>query len=209
MPLVSSQSARRPIVERLRQAQDRRRYPRFPMALLGRFMRASKQEYPGKLHDISVGGAAIMSPIEPELGERIVASFDQIGVIEGTVVRLIPGGFAIQLTATQHKREKLAAQITWLINRHELTSAEDRRHERIAVAHKLTTLKLADGILVEARLLDVSISGASVGTNARPPIGADVLVGRLNARVMRHHDQGIGVQFVDIQDPEALRRHFD
>ena len=209
MSLATSQSARRSVVDQLHLAPDRRRHPRFSMSLLGRFMRANKQEYPGKLHDISIGGAAIMSPIEPEIDERIVASFDQIGVIEGTVARLFPGGFAIRLTATQHKREKLAAQITWMINRHELTSAEDRRHERIAGAHKLTTLKLAEGIAVEARLLDVSLSGASVGTSARPPIGSEVLVGRLTARVMRYHDQGIGVQFVDIQDPEALRRHFE
>lgn len=209
MPLVATQTARRAFTDRLRLAPDRRRYPRFNVALLGRFMRANKQEYPGKLHDISIGGAAIMSPIEPEIGERIVASFEQLGVFEGTVARIFPGGFGMQLTASQHKREKLAAQITWLINRHELSSAEDRRHERIAVAHKLTTLKLAEGIVVEARLLDISISGASIGTTARPEKGAEVVVGKLRARVMRHHDQGIGVQFVDTQDAEALRRHFD
>lgn len=192
-----------------RVAVDRRRHPRFPVSLLGRFMRASKQEYPGKLYDISIGGAAIMSPIEPEQGERIVAFFDQIGVIEGTVVRQFEGGFAIKLTATQHKREKLAAQITWLINRHELTSAEDRRHERIAVAHKLTAVRLPDGMAMEARLLDLSVSGASLGTSARPPIGAEISVGQLPARVMRHHDQGIGVQFVTLQDADSLRRHFD
>jgi len=34
------------------------------------------------------------------------------------------------------------------------------------------------------------------------------MLGRLRGRVMRHHEHGIGVQFVDIQEPEALRRHF-
>lgn len=207
-PAPASLAAHHPVAD-LSTAEDRRRHPRFRVNLLGRFMRANKQEYPGKLYDISVGGAAILSPVEPEDGERIVASFDQIGVIEGTVVRNFAGGFAIKLTATQHKREKLAAQITWLINRHELTSAEDRRHERIAVAHKLTAVKLPDGSTIEARLLDISLSGASLGTTVRPPIGAEILVGKLAARVMRHHDKGIGVQFVTLQDEASLRRHFD
>jgi len=139
--------------------------------MLGRFMRANKQEYPCKLRDISVGGVALMTPVDVEAGERIVAYFDQFGGIEGTVARTFEGGFAIRLTATQHKREKLAAQIMWLINRHELSSAEDRRHERIPIGSKLTSLKLAEGIVVDVRVVDISLSGASISTTARPAGG--------------------------------------
>jgi PilZ domain-containing protein len=192
-----------------RVAPDRRRHKRFPLPMLGRFMRANKQEYPCKLRDISVGGVALMSPVDVEAGERIVAYFDQFGGIEGTVARTFEGGFAIRLTVTQHKREKLAAQITWLINRHELSSAEDRRHERIPIGSKLTSLKLAEGIVVDVRVIDISLSGASIATTARPALGAELLLGKHRIRVMRHHDNGIGVQFIDIQEPEALRRYFD
>ena len=171
-------------------------------------MRASKQEYPCKLNDLSVGGAAMMSPVPVYTGERIIAYFDQIGGIEGTVVRTFEGGFAIRIIATQHKREKLAAQMTWLINRGDMVAIEERRHDRAAVTAKVSTLKLADGITTECRILDVSLSGASIATEARPPIGAEVIFGKLRCRVMRHHDAGIGVQFLDIQDPEALRRYF-
>lgn len=193
-----------------RLAPDRRRYRRYAIALLGRFMRANKQEYPCKLNDISLGGLSLMSPVNVEPDERIVAYFDHLGGIEGTVVRQFEGGFAIRLSATQHKREKLAAQIMWLINRHELQGAEERRHERIAVANamSLSQLKLAEGLAIQARVIDVSLSGASLATEARPIIGSEVQLGKLRARVVRHHDQGIAVQFVDIQEPEALRRYF-
>src|SRR4051794_30258613 len=113
-------------------AVDRRRHKRVALTLLGRFMRANKQEYPCKLIDISVGGVAMNSPVELEVGERIVTYFDHLGGLEGRVVRVFPGGFAIELTATQHKREKLAAQITWLMNRNDLDAASERRHERFA-----------------------------------------------------------------------------
>jgi hypothetical protein len=187
---------------------DQRRHKRFELPLLGRFMRANKQEYPCKLNDISVGGASVKSPVEVEMGERIIAYFDEIGGIEGSVVRVFDGGFAMGLRATQHKRDKLAAQITWLINKDAIGSIEGRRHERIGVANKSSTLRSSDGITVDCRVLDISLSGASIGTGARPPIGSEVTLGKLRCRVMRYHDRGIGVQFLDIPDPEALRRYF-
>ena len=188
---------------------DRRRHKRVALTLLGRFMRANKQEYPCKLSDVSAGGAAIMAPVEVEERERIVAYFDQLGGLEGTVVRVFDGGFAIQLLATQHKREKLVAQLTWLINRSELTGEDERKHERLVPANRESMLKLDEGIVVPVRVLDVSISGASVGTEARPPIGQEIVLGKLRAVVVRHHSKGIGVRFRDIQNPAALRNHFD
>lgn len=188
---------------------DRRRYERFTLTLLGRFMRENKQEHPCKLCNISVGGASIFSPVEVELGERVIAYFDHLGGLEGKVVRLFDDGFAIDLIATRHKKEKLAAQITWLINKNELHGIEERRHERVKVNNRLLTLKLDEGISIECRVLDVSLSGAAIETNARPPLGADVLLGKLRCRVTRHLENGIGLQFLDIQDPGALRRYFD
>jgi len=124
------------------------------------------------------------------------------------VVREFEGGFAFKINATKHKREKLAAQLTWLANRSELTDIEGRRHERIAPENKESSLQLAEGIVVTCRVLDVSISGASVATPARPALGSEVVLGKLRARVMRHHSQGFGVQFLDVQNPTALRRYF-
>lgn len=187
---------------------DRRGNRRFPLVLLGRFMRASRHEYPCKLTDISVSGGSMMSPVIVEMGENIVAYFDHIGGIEGTVVRLFEGGFAITMNVTQHKREKIAAQLTWLINKHELQAVPDRRHERVRAANEKSTLKLAEGITVECRVIDVSLSGASIETPARPAIGTEVVFGKLRCRVMRHHEHGIGVAFLDIQEPEAIRKYF-
>lgn len=190
---------------------DRRRHKRIAVELLGRFMRENKQEHPCKLIDISAGGAAIkpMSPVAISVGERVVAFFDHIGGIEGTVVREFDGGFAFRLRATQHKREKLAAQLTWLANRSELDGAEERRHERIAPNGGRQRLQLSEGIVLECDVLDISISGASIGTPARPDIGTEVTLGKLRARVMRHHAHGIGVQFIDTQSPVVLKGTFD
>ena len=187
---------------------DRRRHRRVAVALLGRFMRGNRQEYPCKLHDISVGGAAIMAPVQIDMDERVVAYFDQLGGLEGDVCRVFDGGFAMRLVATQHKREKIAAQLTWLVNRHEFEDIDARRHERVAPQNSQQSLVLAEGLTISCTVLDFSISGASVATPARPVLGTEVKLGNLRARVVRHHDHGIGVQFLDVQNPTALRRYF-
>jgi hypothetical protein len=189
-------------------ATDKRRHKRVAITLLGRFMRANRHEYPCRLNDISVGGAAINSPVAVDEGERIVVYFDHIGGLEGSVVRVFEGGFAMQFRTTARKREKLAAQLTWLINRDVLSDITERRHERGAVADQNKTVLLDTGETVDCEVVDVSISGASLRMDIRPPIGSSLMLGRMRGRVMRHHEHGIGVQFVDIQEPEALRRHF-
>ncbi len=187
---------------------DRRRHNRVPVVLLGRFMRASKHEFPCKLIDVSVGGAALMSPAELDLGERVIAYFDQLGGLEGTVVRNFPGGFALQFTMTAHKREKLAATLMFMLNKHEQPGIEARRHERVATKTNTQSLTLAEGLTVACEIADMSISGASILTPARPALGSMIKLGNLNARVVRHHDRGIALEFVDVQNPNALRRYF-
>ena len=199
--------ARRPQGILSRIVPDRRRHKRIAVTLLGRFMRENKEEHPCKLIDISAGGAAIASSVAVPVGERVVAYFDHIGGIEGQVVREFDSGFAFKIHATRHKREKLAAQLTWLTNRAEL-AADGRRHDRITPTNGESVLQLAEGIVLTCRVLDVSISGASVATPARPDIGTEVTLGKLRGRVVRHHPQGFGVQFIDIQNPVALRRYF-
>jgi hypothetical protein len=189
---------------------DRRRHKRIAVELLGRFMRENKEEHACRLINISAGGAAIqpIAPAAMSIGERVVAFFDHIGGIEGTVVREFDGGFAIKLSATQHKREKLAATLTWLANRSELSGIDERRHDRIVPKSGRQQVHLPDGGVLECHILDISISGASVGTRARPPIGTEVTLGKLHARVVRHHAHGFGVQFIEAQSQAALRRQF-
>ena len=189
-------------------AQDLRRHRRIQLALAGRFMRADRQEYPCEVKDISVGGASVTSAVLPEAGERVIAYFDQLGGIEGIVGRTFPKGFAFQFRITAHKKEKLAAQITWLMNRDAFPDETGRQHERVGVNSRKSKLKLEDGIVIDVDVLDVSSSGTSLGTSARPAIGSEVFIGKIKAFVRRHHDGGVGLQFAVMQDVNALRQSF-
>ena len=196
------------VVNRHYLRRDRRQHFRVRISLIGRFMRENKKEYPCKLVNMSPGGVAMMAPIIADVGEKIIAYYDMLGRLEGTVVRVFEGGFGMQLSATSHKREKLAEQLTWLVNRKDLELPEDRRHDRIIPQRMLSDMKLADGEVRQCHVQDVSLSGASVRLQHKPPLGSTVVLGRLRGVVVRHHNEGIGIEFTDIQDPTALKRDF-
>ena len=187
---------------------DNRNHHRVHLRLLGRFMRADKKEYPCQVLNMSPGGAALLAPAPGDVGERIVAYIDHIGRIEGTLVRNFDGGFAIKIHASDYKREKLANKLTWLANRDTMPQAEDRRHERIVPRKSQMKITLSDGKEFECKILDVSLSGASVETNRKPDLGAEILLGKMRARVVRYHDRGIGIEFLDIQQPTTIEKHF-
>ena len=184
----------------------RRKYRRVTLTLLGRFMRANKQEFPCRLLNISVGGISIISPVTVEEDECIVAYFDTIGSVQGTVARLFKDGFALRLKISAHKREKLAAELTWLINRDSFGTIDERRFERKAVANQQSILWLGDGFETKCRILNISLTGASLEVEARPNIGAQVRLGKQKAVVRRHHEKGIGVQFLKTEKPLVLER---
>ena len=52
------------------------------------------------------------------------------------------------------------------------------------------------------------MSGASFACTVKPPEGTVVILGRMRGRVVRHHDQGMAIQFVELQDPDSLARSF-
>ncbi len=187
---------------------DLRRHRRVPMELDGRFMRSNREEFGCTLKDISVGGAFVVTEHAVEIGERVVAYFSHLGGLEGTVTRLLPDGFAFQFKVSDHKREKLSAQIMWLLNRNDFPDELGRQHDRVGTTGRKTTLRFDDGMMIDVELLDLSSSGASVRTPARPAIGEEMTVGKIRSVVRRHHKDGVGLQFLASLDQATLRANF-
>lgn len=191
---------------------EQRVHRRFVVEQAGRFMCPNKDEYTCNVKDISVGGLAVTvdGPVPASLtpGERVVAYIGQLGGLEGTVLRTFDDGFAMKINATQHKREKLAAQITWLLNENDLAGSAARQHERLKIANRDANLTLAAGGFIPCLILDVSLSGASLACKARPDLGDEVWLSRLRARVVRHHSEGIGIQFMEVLDTPDMQAHF-
>jgi hypothetical protein len=187
---------------------DRRKYRRVAIRLLGRFMREDKEEYPCQVVNMSAGGMALLSPAQCRDGERIVAYLDNFGRLEGVIIRGVEGGFAARIVASQDKREKIANLLTWLINRESLGLNEERKHERVVPRNPLSKLILPNGDVFDCRVIDVSLSGASIAMEKRPTLQTEVILGRMRGRIVRHHDTGVAVQFAEMQDPDSIARSF-
>lgn len=185
---------------------DRRRFQRVQLSLLGRCMFPDRRECPCQLLEISPGDASFVSPFCGEIGEKVIAYIDSIGRLEGVIVDKIEHGFVMSISASPRKRDKLADSLTWLANRHVLNLAEDRRHLRRTPRRSETFIVLADGTQHNVRIIDMSLSGAALSTSLRPPLGSPIKLGRLGARIVRHFEDGIGIEFMRLMSDDAIER---
>lgn len=182
----------------------RRAFQRVAVSLQGRLMLANYDEYVCMVVDMSPGDVRFACAGRPRPGEKVIAYIDHLGRLEGNVIKMTEDGFVMSIVATGRKREKLAAQLTWIANKHELGLPEDRRHDRLTPRNTRTELVLDDGRRYPCRLMDLSLSGAAVDIDIRPPIGTAVRLGNMRGRVVRHFLEGVAIEFLTLQSREAL-----
>jgi len=189
-------------------ALEKRLHRRVDISLAGRYMLANRQEYRCHTMDISVGGLSIRGYEKGNLGDRIILYIDEIGRIEGTIVRHIDKGFAISFSPSPAKRQRLLEKLTWLMNKGVIEGDETRRFTRQLPPVAETSFFLPDGRAYPCKIIDMSISGASIEIDVIPAVGAEITLGKMKGRVIRHHDSGIAVEFTDIDDTTTLADHF-
>src|SRR5690606_4407963 len=138
------------------------RFQRVKVSLLGRYMLADRREFPCQILEMSPGEAMVIAPVSGTVGEKVIAYLDSLGRIEGTITDMIEGGFAMEVLASSRKRDKMAAQLTWLANKDLLNLPEDRRHERVVPDNRHSTVVLDDGRRYNCKIIDISLSGAAI-----------------------------------------------
>lgn len=191
-------SARMPSPSQPRAVEGR--FQRVKVSILGRYMLADRREFPCQVLEMSPGDAVVIAPVPGIEGERIIAYLDHIGRIEGTILKQVDGGFLMDIAATPRKRDKMAAQLTWLANKDVLNLPEDRRHERVVPDLRHSTVVLDDGRRYNCKIIDISLSGAAIELDVRPAMGTPITLGRMRARVVRHFQNGVAVEFAAAQE---------
>jgi hypothetical protein len=176
--------------------------------IYGRFMLEDRTEHPCQVMDMSPGNVSLRTERLGQPGEKIIAYIDHIGRVEGVVTRTLQDGFAMTVVASDRKRDKLAAQLTWLANKHELDLPEDRRHERVAPRNPASVLQLTDGRQYQCRIIDLSLSGAALEIEVKPALGVQVTLGTMRGQIVRHFEEGVAIEFAVIQRPEMLDAEF-
>jgi hypothetical protein len=176
------------------------RFQRVKVSVLGRYMLADRREFPCQVLEMSPGDALMVAPVAGNVGEKVIAYLDHIGRVEGGITSTVDGGFAMEVVASTRKRDKMAAQLTWLANKNILNLPEDRRHERVVPDNRHSTVVLDDGRRYNCKIIDISLSGAAIELAVRPAMGTPVTLGRMRARVIRHFPDGVAVEFTSAQE---------
>jgi hypothetical protein len=184
----------------LRTRAEANKFQRVKVSVLGRYMLADRREFPCQILEMSPGDALVIAPVAGIAGEKVIAYVDHIGRIEGSILNQMEGGFLMDIAASPRKRDKMAAQLTWLANKDILNLPEDRRHERVVPDIRHSTVVLDDGRRYNCKIIDISLSGAAIELDVRPAMGTPVTLGRMRARVVRHFQNGVAVEFASAQE---------
>ena len=175
---------------------ERRRFVRVPVDLSGRlFVPGDGREATCKVVDLSPGGAQLSCEFVPAADTNIVLYIDGFGRFEGTVMRPEDTTFGVKFNCSALKRERVAEQLTLYMNRGEVDESLLRRHDRTPTKG-FARFTRANGDILACEVVDLSLSGVSLKTDARPPLGEVVLIGKMAGKVVRHHEAGIAIEFV-------------
>ena len=155
--------------------------------------------------DLSPGGASIICEIIPDQGTPVILYVDGFGRFEGNVARKDGRGFGVKFICTAAKRERTAEQLTLFLNKALVDETVLRRHER---THQKGFAKftMASGEVVHCEVMDISVGGVWLKSDIKP-IGEYVLIAQRAGHVARHHEQGIGIEFVGQDKPAAEQPH--
>lgn len=178
---------------RIQRDEDRRRHQRVDLPLKARFLADTGDERAGVVTNISAGGAMVRAKFPPRIGQKVILYIDQIGRFEGKVVRSEADSFAVTYTNKRSKHAKTADALTSALHNRR-RGAERRINPRVR-QDAPATVHLEDGREIQCAILDISLTGASLEISPRPPLGTHLILGRMTAKVVRRHENGVGVVF--------------
>lgn len=177
-------------------APEKRAYARVPIALAGKvFFPASGAERDCIVTDISLGGATLQCGASPAVGTELVLYLQGFDRFAGVVARADAEETGMRFTCSQAKRERTAEKIVLYLSGTLPENTQVRRSDRATVPAPRRFTR-ANGEVVGFEVRDISLTGASLKTAVRPPLGEIVTIGTTSGRVTRHFDEGIALEFV-------------
>lgn len=171
---------------------DRRRHARVDVRLKARYLSKDGVERPCLVVNISAGGALCRAVSPPVEKEAVVLYIDRIGRFEGKVVRAGKHTFAVDYRGRRAKSNRTADAL--MLALHKDPSLDHNAAPRIKQDAPAFVV-YENGETQACSILDISLTGASIEIDPRPPLGAHVTLGKMAAKVVRRHEKGVGVVF--------------
>jgi hypothetical protein len=180
----------------LARSKDQRGSERVQLRLAGKlFVPAEEITLDCTIINLSVGGAGIYCSEPPPLDCFVVLYIDSFGRFEGVTTRYVVGELGLKFVCKEAKRQRLEQDLAAYVAEGMTGVTRLRRHRRTEAPIQIDHFTMGDGYETACKLMDISLQGALLKTKARPAIGEIIQLGQTRAWVVRHHDEGIGVQF--------------
>ncbi|MEM1086410.1 MAG: PilZ domain-containing protein [Pseudomonadota bacterium] len=181
---------------------ERRRHQRVPLQLGGRFLHEG-DDYPLVSLNVSCAGGLFRARSAPPQETKIVCYLDELGRIAGDVIRSNGQTFAVVFEATDRKRDKLADQLMWILNKGRYGLEETRAAKRYAGGKQAKVVR-PNGAALACRVLDLSVTGAAFECSGPLPfIGERVQAGRLFGIVVRAEAGEFAIRIVKPDESPA------
>ena len=179
-------------------AVERREFQRFEIDLPGHlFVPAQEDIMECQVLNLSGGGALIRCAEPPALLTYIVLYIDGFGRFEGVTSRFVEDDLAVRFFCKEAQAKRLMENLTSFVTTGIKDVTRLRRHAREAGATS-GYFVTRDGKRARCDILDLSLQGMSLKSDVRPPLDEVVSLGKYHGRVIRHHQDGFAIQFLEV-----------
>jgi len=177
-------------------AEDQRGNVRFAARRAGKLFLVEGGVLDCVVMDLSAGGAAVYcpEPVAPDVS--VVLYVEGFGRFDALTTRYAKGALGLKFACDAAERAKLEHDLAAFVREGMTNVTRLRRHHRAGGDAGIDFFTCADGSPVACQVLDISFQGALLKTAMRPAVGDVIQLGRTRGWVVRHHEQGIGVQFL-------------
>jgi PilZ domain len=174
---------------------DKRSFERTATALAGKmFVPAEERTVDCGVVDISASGAGVTCFDMPPLETYVVLYIDTLGRFEAVVARVAGNVLGLRFVCSDAKRKRLVEHLTQTAIKGAAEASSLRKDRRVK-ASPMSFFTRVSGERAECEIIDISLTGASLNTGTRPPVGEMILIGQMAARVVRQHDHGVAIAF--------------
>ncbi|HVV66051.1 MAG TPA: PilZ domain-containing protein [Rhizomicrobium sp.] len=189
---------------RAQTAADKREHARVRIALRGKlFIPAEDATVDCEAVDLSAGGAGVRCKDAPPLSTFVVFYVEGFGRYEAVTTRFVNGVVGLKFLAGEAKRKRLVEKLNRFVEAGLVGVTRLRAHERVPNAKALSFVR-PSGEETACEVIDISLQGLSLRTAGRPPVNELIRIGQTYGRVVRHHAEGVAVEFILADDVRAI-----
>jgi hypothetical protein len=181
-------------------SQDRRCNDRVSAQLEGKlFVLGDERTMDCIISNLSVGGAGVRCAEPPPVDSYVVLYVDGFGRFDGVTTHLTDGELGLKFVCKEAKRKRLEQDLEVFV-REGMSGVTHLHRDRRTGGAPINYFTCADGSKAYCNIVDISLQSATLKTLARPALGEEILLGHARGWVVRHHTQGIDIQFTEPED---------